>query len=377
MTSTADREYRVIVHAASGSTFAVGNPIVEFAHPKNIGYAEYLNDVGEAFFTIMQDDPNVQTLRSYVGTAHVKILRNGSVMWRGILSEHEATADDVIFYAYGYEGPLFWLQTDWNQTWKDAQIDTIVTALWNRAKTDLTYSQLGFVTTGTIEAPVTTSGGATPFVLPLYKVYFKRILFALKELTAIATSDTTNVCYFQMDYSSSPTNNAVTFNFWKNRSTDRNIVLEHGVNVRNFEERYVPIMGRNDILGVGSGARNQLYRYRVTQQTGSAGYEAVGRRQEPVYLSWVRDEEDLQRVVKLRAARALRSDVDVSLYMMPDSLRPWRSGSSGYNLGDRVTVRIDRGVTQIDKLMMIVGQQVFATRKHEVVIPIVQEKGGV
>ena len=61
MTSTADREYRVIVHAASGSTFAVGNPIVEFAHPKNIGYAEYLNDVGEAFFTIMQDDPNVQT----------------------------------------------------------------------------------------------------------------------------------------------------------------------------------------------------------------------------------------------------------------------------------------------------------------------------
>lgn len=373
----ADREYRVLIHAASGSTFSVGNLVAEFENVKNIGFADYLNDVGEAFFTILQDDAKLQDIRSHIGTAHVKILRNGLVVWRGILSEHEATADDVIFYAYGYEGPLFWLQTDWNQTWKDKEIDDIVSDLWTRAKTTLTYSQLGFVTTGTIQAPVTTSGGATPIILPLYKTYYKRILFALKELVAISTSDTTNVCFFEMDYSTTATNNAVTFNFWKNNTTDTSIVLEYGHNVRNFEERYVPIMGRNDILGVGSGARNQLYRVRDTQQTGSAGYEAVGRRQEPVYLSWVRDEDDLTRVIALRAARALRSDVDVSLYMMPDSLRPWRATSSGYHLGDRVRVRIDKGATQIDKLMMVVGEQVFATRGHEVVIPIVQEKGGV
>ena len=89
------------------------------------------------------------------------------------------------------------------------------------------------------------------------------------------------------------------------------------------------------------------------------------------------DEEDLTRVIALRAARALRSDVDVSLYMMPESLRPWRSSGSGYALGDRVRVRIAKGVTQIDKLMMVVGEQVFATRGHEVVIPMLQEKGGV
>ena len=373
----ASRRYRVIVHKPSGSTFAVGDVLAEFENVKNIGYAEYLNDVGEAFFTLNQDDAKLDGVRTYEGTAHVKILRNGETVWRGILSEHEATADDVVFYAYGYEGPLFWLQTDWNQTWKNAQIDTIVSALWTRAKTDLTYSQLGFATTGTIQAPVTTSGGSTAIVLPLYKAYYKRILFALKELTAISTSDTTNVCFFETTYTNTATDNAVTFNFWKNRSTDRAIVLEYGVNVRNFEERYVPIMGRNDILGVGSGARNQLYRVRDTQQTGTFGYESFGRRQEPVYLSWVRDEDDLTRVIALRAARALRSDVDVSLYMVPDALRPWRATSSGYALGDRVRVRIDKGVTQIDKLMMVVGEQVFATRGHEVVIPLMQEKGGV
>lgn len=373
----ADRDYRVIIHKASGSTFAVGDVLVEFENVKNIGYADYLNDVGEAFFTIMQDDPKLAGVRSYEGVAHVKILRSGSVVWRGLLSEHEATASDVVFYAYGYEGPLFWLQTDWNQTWKDKQIDTIVSALWTRAKTDLTYSQLGFVTTGTIQAPVTTSGGSTAIVLPLYKTYYKRILFALKELVAISTSDTTNVCFFEMDYTNSETDNAVTFNFWKNASTDTNLVFEYGVNVRNFEERYAPLMGRNDILGVGSGARNQLYRVRDQESSGTFGYTNFGRRQEPVYLSWVRDEDDLTRVIGLRAARALRSDVDVSLYMMPDALRPWRASNSKYSLGDRVRVRIDKGVTQIDKLMMMVGQQVFATRGHEVVIPIMQEKGGV
>ena len=373
----ADRDYRVIIHKASGSTFAVGDVLVEFENVKNIGYADYLNDVGEAFFTIEQDDPKLVGLKSYIGTAHVKIIRDGRVVWRGILSEHEATANDVVFYAYGFEGALFWLQTDWNQTWKDKQIDSIVTDLWNRARSGLTYSQLGFVTTGTIQAPVTTSGGATPIVLPLYKTYYKRILFALKELVAISTSDTTNVCYFDIEYSTTPTNNAATFNLWKNGSTDTDIVLEYGVNVRNFEERYVPIMGRNDILGVGSGARNQLYRVRDQESAGLAGYIAFGRRQEPVYLSWVRDEEDLTRVIGLRAARALRSDVDVSLYLTPGALLPFRVAYPDYWLGDRMRVRIDCGVTQIDKLMMMVGQQVFAVRGHEVVIPIMQEKGGV
>lgn len=372
----ADPHYRVLVFAPTGSTFAVGSLVCEAVNPKNIGYAEYLNDVGEAFFTLLQDQPEAALLLPYERTGHVMILRDNEVVWRGILSEHEANSTDVIFYAYGYESVLYKLATDWNQTWATAQIDTIVTALWNRAKTDLTYSQVGFVTTGTIQAPVTTSGGATPIVLPVYKAYYKRILFALKELTAIATSDTTNVCYFQMDYSTDPTVTAVTFNFWKNATTDRATVWEYGVNIKDFEQPYAPLLGRNDILGVGSGARNQLYRVRDQESAGTNGYISAGRAQEPVYLSWVRDETDLTRVIALRAARALRSDVSLSLYMQHGSIIPYRL-ASGWDLGDRVTVRIARGATQVDKLMLVVGQQVIASRGREIVIPMVQEKGGV
>lgn len=376
MTHAADVKYRVQVWSASGSTFAVGSLVCEFANPKNIGYARYLNDVGEAFWTEVQDHPLVSAVAAGEGYYHVYILRNDEVVWRGFLAEHEATQDDVIFYAYSYEGFLFWLATDWNQTWANAQLDTIVSALWTRAKTDLTYSQAGFITTGTIQAPVTTSGGSTAITLPLYKAYYKRILFCMRELTAIATSDTTNICYFEVAYTSTATDKSATFNFWKNRSTDRSIVWEYGVNIKRFSDRKAAVLNRNDILAVGSGARNQLYRNRQQTSGGSYGYDIIGRRQEPIYLSWVRDETDLIRVAKLRAKRALRSDTNLSLYMANGSILPVGATGAGYNLGDRVTVRIPRGATQVDKLLLVVGQQVLALRGRELVIPMVQERSG-
>lgn len=360
--------------AASGG-FGVGSLLVEYDRVMNIGYARYLNDPGEAFWTVMQDDTKITSaLRAYAGTAHVKILRNGEVVWRGILSEHEANRDDIVFYAYGYESLLYRLLSGWNQTWKEEQIDTIVSNLWTRAKTTLTYSKVGFVTTGTIEAPTTTSGGATAIELPSYKLYYKRILFALQELAALGTSDTTNIVYFEIDYPQSATNNAATFNFWKNRSDLTTTVHEYGNNADGFFDRYVPILGRNDIFGVGSGAKSQLYRHREQTAATSAGYELFGREQEPIYLSWVRDSADLQRVTKLRAKRALRADVDLVLRMRANAIIPFGATGASYRLGDRVPVRVDRGISSVDKNLLVVGQQVWALRGHERVYPMYQER---
>lgn len=385
--------YRVLIYKAEldSTTFGVGPLLAEFENVKNLGWSKYLNDVGEAFWTINQDDPKLVGLRPYIGTAHVKIVRtdrqgNNEVVWRGILGEHDATSRDVIMYAYEYASVLYHLQTKWNQSWKDAQLDTIITALWNRAKgnnpsdTDFStsYSQLGFATTGTIEAPVTTSGGATPIVLPSYKTYYKRILFSMKELTAIATSDTTNTCFFELAHSTLLTDNAITFNVWKNRSTDQTSMLwEYGSgNVREFADRYAPLLSRNDIFGVGSGAHNQLFRENQPTATGNRGYQTFGRRMEPIYLQWVRDDADLLRVTKLRAAKALRSDVDVILMMMPDSVTPIGSADAQHALGDRIKIRIDKGLTQIDKFMFLVGEQVLYLRGAEYVRPMLADRNG-
>ena len=369
--------------ADKDNDFDVGNCIAELSHAKNLGYASYINDIGEAFWTVNQDDIRVGSrLRAQEGKGHVKIIRNDTdVVWRGILAEHDANADDVVMYAYGYEHLFYHLLSKWNQTWESTKVAGAtgrpVNDLWNRAIT-LPYSQLAWASTGTIQAPVTTSNGATDIVLESYKLYWRRILHALKELTAIAASDTTNVCYFELDYSNSPTNNALTFNFWKDNATELDKVrLTYPDQISNFSDRYVPIYLRNDIKAVGTGAREQLFRSSHETTTGTFGQANFGLRQEPIYLSWVRDESELDRVAKLRAAKAKREDVNVYLRLRPDGpFIPYRATGSGHELGDRMPIKIDRGITQIDKMLFIEGEQVVWLNGAEYVQPILSDRAG-
>lgn len=364
--------YRVIIND-TGSNFGVGSTIAEFRDPWNIGWAKYLNDVPEAFFTVSQDDPALSliTRGNDIGKAHVTIIRDDEAVWRGFMGEHEATERDVIFYNYGYVAHLYWLVSTWNMSWKNEEVGDIVSDLWTRAKSGIPDSPLAWVSTGTIQNPVTTSGGSTALELPSYKLYYKRILHTLKELTAVATSDTTNICYFEIDHSTDPTVHTNTFNFWKDRSALSSIVLKWEHNIAGFGDRYAPILTRNHLVGVGSGASNLIFRKNVSQAGGAHGYTLFGRRQEPLYISWTRDERDLERVVKLRLAKALRSDTDLSVRMAPNSLDP-----TAVRLGNRFPVLIDRGITRIDKEMLMIGLQVYANRGSEVVRPIMLDRSG-
>lgn len=374
-------DYRVILYSAdTASDYGYKDLIYETVQAKNIGYAHYLNDIGEAFFTLNQDDRAVRNLRAHEGTAHAIIARDDEAVWRGVLAEHDADVDDVIFYCYGYEHILYHLLSTWNQSWKEKKIagssDRPVDKLWSRATT-IDNSQLGFASTGTLQAPVTTSNGSTQITMESYKLYFKRILHAFKELTAIATSDTTNVCYFELDYGTDVDSETLTFNFWKDNGVDTDIRLEYPGLITNFNDRYVPIYVRNDIRAVGSGARDQLYRSNQATSGGTFGYSNFGRRMEPIYFTWVRDESELDRVTKRRLAKARREDVNVFLRLKPNAgLLPWRASGSGYELGDRLHINVDRGITQIDKMMFIEGEQVVYVNGMEFVQPILADRPG-
>jgi hypothetical protein len=363
---------------ASSGGFGAGNFVVEFEQVKNIGWEKHLNEVGSAFFTVNQEDPKLSGLRPYKGTAHVVITRDEEVVWRGVWGEHDATGQDVIFYCYGYEGFLYSLQTDWNQQWEDKTIAEIVTDLWTYAKTTLTYSPLGFVTTGTIQAPVTTSGGSTAIELPLYRTYIKRILFSLKELAALGTSDTTNTVYFEITHPTDPTDLSATFNFWKNKSTDRtDLMLEYANgSVRDFVDGSVPVTTRNDLSLLGSAPNDLLLRQNVSEATGDTGYELFGRRQEPLYFAWVRDDTELDRVGKIRLARAIRAEPDIRLMLYANSVVPPGVSTSEFALGDRVRVKLQRGITQVDQMMFVSGVQVLSIRGQEHVMPWLQDRSG-
>jgi len=379
-------EYRVQLWTAdtgSGNDFGPLALAAEFENAKNIGYAYYLNDIGEAFFTINQDDVySGSTIRALEGVGHVKIFRDGECVWRGILAEHDATGEDVILYAYGYESVFYHLLSLWNQTWESAKVAGAtgrpINDLWTLAQSGITNSQLQFAATGTIQAPVTTSNGSTDITLESYKIYYKRLLHAFKELVALAVSDTTNVCYFELDYPTT-TAHTLTFNFWKDNGTDLDSpVLQYPANVQGFTDRLVPILVRNDVKSVASGARDQLFRISQHTTTGATGSLAFGRRQEPIHFNWVRDEAELTRVMKRRSAKARREDINIRLRLFPDdtALLPMRASASGYELGDRMKVKIDRGMTQIDKLMFLEGEQVVVVNGMEFVQPIFSDRAG-
>jgi hypothetical protein len=370
-------QYRVQFYSfLNNTTFAIGPLISEPARIKNIGWAHYLNDVPECFFTLDQLDPQVALLRLYKGKAHVRILRSGDsgltwdVVWTGWgPMELDSNERDVVMTCYGYLSGLYWLHTDWDQTWTGTQMDDIINDLWVRAKTTLTQSNLNFVTTGTVEAPVTTSGGSTAIVLPSYRTYIKRILFALQELSALAASDTNNGVVFEITHSTTP-----TFNFWKNLGQDRTtMVWELGGAVSSFREISLPVLHRNQILSVGSPANDAVFRYDTSD---SGDINDFGRRQEALYLSWVRDELELQRVTDRRKAMALREDIYLELRFAHGRVLPPGVTGAGYILGDRIKIRIDRGATSVDEYRLVTGVQVLYVRGAEHVQALTMQRPG-
>lgn len=359
--------YRVQVWDMDGTGFAKAGLLAEFETAKNLGYADYLNDVGESFFTLSQTDDKLARIRPYRHNAHVLIYRDDTLVWGGFLGEWEATERDVILYSYSYLGLLHFLTSDWNVSYTSAQVDTIVSEAFTRGKTTLSSSMAAWLTAGTIEAPVTTSGGATPIVLPSYRMFYKRILQIIREMAAFSIGDTTNTVTFEV----TP---AGVFNFWKNRGVDRDITYRYGDRqVQGFFEGFAPIARRNHVLAAGMNPNDALLKYEVSK---AADITAKGRRTEPMFFSWVRDSLELERVAKLRAARAVRDDIDLSLRFYPNSITPPQAMGSALRLSDRVNVIVNRGLTQYDGLQMLMGSQVTFIRGQERVSLLLGERPG-
>ena len=232
-----------------------------------------------------------------------------------------------------------------------------------------------WMSTGTLEAPWTTDAQTVVLVLNKYQLNWKPLLVALKELVAIATSDTNNVCYFEVDFPSDPTDHSATFNFWRDRSSDVTALrLEYPNNVMDWNDRFVPVMLRNKTFAVGKGPRGQVYRYNYGQGLGNYGRIAFGMHSQNLYLSWVRDRAELIRVTKRRNNLGLREDVNLMVRCWADRVPPWRSSAASWRLGDNVQVKIAHGTTNIDKNLTLMGEQVVYANGREYVQPMLEDR---
>lgn len=366
--------YSVVIYERDPTDLSVGSRIAEISSPKNIGYGKYLNDVPEAFFSLFQEDPQCAELEPYFGKAHIRIYRidpatgERACVWAGIFgTETDEQGNDLIIYSHGYIAATYWLTTDWDQAWDTVTIDDIVADVWARAKTGIPSSELQWITTGTIQAPATTSGGATPIILPVYTTYFKPILSVLREMSAVGRSDTTNATVFEITHSETP-----TFNFWGAKGADTNVVYTYGGNeVKDFWYQRLEAHYRNQIHAVGTSPRELVLR-----TTQSSPPDLRGRRTAPIYLQWVRDQTELERVAKLRLAKAKRDHFRIGLQFFPGTCIPPGMSYSPWELADRVRIRINRGATQVNEMMVVIGVQVIFADGMEHVTMITETRTG-
>lgn len=346
---------------AAGGDFSPGAPIVFIDSPTNLAWCEYVNEVGEAFFTISQSDAKAGILADLDDLVnrrvHMEVLRNGEKVWGGWLGEIDETTSDIVFYGYSYLSGFHDLLSNWNVTWTGQTVSAIIIDAFDNIaqKTD---SRVGWMTRDTIENPVTTSDGSTGITLPKYRANFKRVLSIFKEMAAYAISDTTNHVIFEVTPEG-------RFNFYKNRKrtvSDVRAAFGSG-QVRSFRRIRRPVNRRSSLRVAGASPTDVNLQTIVSDSTLQ---DQMGVSEEPIFLSFVRDSDELTRVAALRLARATRVEADLYLSFYRDAIIPFRAAGSPYRLGDLIDPEIDHGITAMSgSQKVITGQQVIYVGNRE------------
>jgi hypothetical protein len=351
----------------AGSDYAPGDIVAIVENATNIGWSEYINEVGEAFFSMSQEDPKILLMSEAVNHGkHCLIYRNGELIWGGWLGEADENLHDVVFTAYSYVSGFYHYVMPWDKEWTAIDADQIIEDAVDEA-IGKTHSKVNWFTKGTIQTLWVEAGGPTTLALPLYRAPYKRVLTVLREIATYAISDTDNRVKFNV----TP---AGVFNLWrddKNTLDDIRWQIGDG-KVRNFQRIRLPVDRRNEILAVGTSPKDTTMRKTITKTTFR---DNEGLKQEPIYFSWVKNSTQLERVAKIRASRAVRVDTDLYLSFFKDTVVPYRATGQDYGIGDLVTINLSHGLSTITgDQKIVVGQQVISSQGGEFVRVLLADK---
>lgn len=365
----ANWEYTVSIrnHAdAANGDFSPGDVIEQITHPTYLGWSEYVNEVGEAFFSMSQDDARTMRLSFYdfpndilALRPHMEIYRNKVKVWGGWLGEIDETETDVIIYGYSYLSGFYDLLTPFVDKQIDVTVSSLVDGYFDQA-IGKTGSRVHWLTKGTIQNPWTDDTQTLGITMPLYRTSYKRILVAFKELAAYAISDTQNKVIFEVNPSTT------TFNFWRDRDSENNTHLTNFPygQVRSYRRIRRPILRRSQLVGVGASPTAVLHNKTVQ----NSHIDTIGLSEEPILLAYVRDEDELERVLKSRAKRAGRVDGDFYISFFANTVVPYRApvDEASFVLGQDISATLWRGTSWGDReTKVIVGQQVIWNRMSE------------
>lgn len=149
-----------------GSGRGRGDQIGVIEDAADVGASSYANDIGEMFFTIPMNHPQISIIEPL--RTHYEVLRLDQAantyqpIHQGIIEDYDATSDEVVFYGHDYLGWLTKFILSSTTSYTSTLVGTIINNTWTARKA-AAHSPVAFVTTGTIDATSRTVTVTAPF----------------------------------------------------------------------------------------------------------------------------------------------------------------------------------------------------------------------
>lgn len=210
-------QYHVVVYAADANGGPGARKLELTPDALNLVWQQGLNFPGQAAFALTRWNPKIPDLLWMID--HVKIFRETAAgtkcVFAGKIIKPSYTGRDLMVTCWDYTSFLARSRTGFRVMYPNTGIDAIVSAEWTLAK-NVDKSPFAFVSTGTIQAPLGLDG-TTPIKTnsEFGVVDFDR-LFLFYALAELSMANTSNTVVFEITRDGTH-----TFNFWKNRSTQR------------------------------------------------------------------------------------------------------------------------------------------------------------
>ena len=212
-----DIQYHVVIYspAANGGPGTAKYELDSDA--LNLVWQQALNYPAQAAIGLARFNPKLADL-DYMKD-HIKIFREDDkglkTVFAGKLVKPNETARDSLIYAWDYAAFLQLSRTGFRVLYPEKTIKEIVDAEWALAK-NVDKSPFEFVTTGTTQAPLALDGTTEIKTNSQFGVIDFDRLFLFFALAEMSMANTSNTVVFEITRDTPH-----TFNFWKNRSTQR------------------------------------------------------------------------------------------------------------------------------------------------------------
>lgn len=359
--------YRIILWETNTTDRGRGSIAAIIHDAKNIGVSSYLNEGGEAFFTLPYNHPLISECVPL--ERHYRIDRFDEedglyiTIGQGILEDYEATENETVFYGIDYMGVLYKTITTPSTTQTFTYTSSTFATIYQNEMTQAigaTNSRLGFIDYNLGSS--WSHQSSFPLVINsstnTYSVYTggePRLSFISNLSNIVMSGTTTKAVFGNTLESDTELYNGFFCDLNWSPTPNNNIVLEYGGNVKSFtySPNFRRMLTRSLLVATNSGAT--VSKIWSSVATGTAAPTSTYG-----LIDGVSAAEDIksQAAADARAAYNLyQSSPDkikmISIAVKDGSIVPFKR----YKLGDDIRVRISRGNVSVDANITLRGQQ--------------------